>query len=1018
STIGRFVRDLAITVGAFTVILLLFSTNSVALDSTRKLTQSLHRIWQVPQGLPQATILASRQASSGFLWLGTQAGLVRFDGVRFVTVPIGPAGTLEEPAVQDLLEDSQRHLWIATNSCGLVKLENRNVSRYDQSSGLPSDNIHCLLLDRHNQLIVGTSAGAAKLQGDRFTGLQPPENAPSNTEILALVESADGTIWGAGRGPTLYGWNGARRLSRTLKLLPESVEIRALHMTKTGTLWVGTSAGLLRVQGDEEKLLTTADGLADNSVYCLLESVEGSLFVGTRQGFARVNANGIEDFGSKNGLSQSTVYTICEDQEGNLWVGTKHGLNQFLDRRSIPFTVSEGLASNNTGPICQDAQDAIWIGSLDRGISRYNEDGFKILTTKQGLVSNIIQALAVGAEGEVFVGTDLGMNVLQNEQVKQTFQRDDGLPSNDVRCILASPDGSMLVATSEGLVSYRDGKFESHPASDLLHGTIVTMTYFEGDLLLATMNGGLFRSRKNDLEAVLPPDIPRSEISSLHVDTEEILWIGTHGGGLSALQNERFTTYTLADGLYDDDILGIAQDGQDRLWMACSKGVFSVARQELLQRKGTNGNRISNNPFTPLEALRTVECQSGVQPAVLKTRDGTIWFSTIHGAMKIDPRNWDRPLPVFPVVVEEVVVNGQIMQDTTSIELSENQNNLSFRYTALNLRAPTRIEFRYMLEGFDSDWIDAKSRREAFYTNLRPGGYRFRALGINLDGTTYEAANPIQFTIHPVFYRQTWFMTSLIVTLALAAWGAIWLRIRGIKSHMRAIVLERSRIARELHDTLMQGFSGITMEMQALSTSISPSPQHDTLNEIIGDAGECLREARLSIAGLRSGRNNAETSDLAASISQAARQLTETSSIQLRLRAGKLPATINDDVKYNLLRITQEAIANAVKYSGARNLDVTVEANLRTIHLSIIDDGVGFVLENGLPSEPGHFGILGMRERASSIGGTFQLSSAPEAGTRVDVIAPIRIDGALPINVVREAVMSPLSATPKLDRES
>jgi len=208
------------------------------------------------------------------------------------------------------------------------------------------------------------------------------------------------------------------------------------------------------------------------------------------------------------------------------------------------------------------------------------------------------------------------------------------------------------------------------------------------------------------------------------------------------------------------------------------------------------------------------------------------------------------------------------------------------------------------------------------------------------------------------------------------------------------------------------------MEMQALSTSISPSPQHDTLNEIIGDAGECLREARLSIAGLRSGRNNAETSDLAASISQAARQLTETSSIQLRLRAGKLPATINDDVKYNLLRITQEAIANAVKYSGARNLDVTVEANLRTIHLSIIDDGVGFVLENGLPSEPGHFGILGMRERASSIGGTFQLSSAPEAGTRVDVIAPIRIDGALPINVVREAVMSPLSATPKLDRES
>ena len=301
---------------------------------------------------------------------------------------------------------------------------------------------------------------------------------------------------------------------------------------------------------------------------------------------------------------------------------------------------------------------------------------------------------------------------------------------------------------------------------------------------------------------------------------------------------------TTKNGLYDDDISALVADDEDRLWMSASNGMSYVPRAELLEFAAGKRDGVTSTPFRMMDLLRTFESQHGVQPAICKARDGRIWSSTTRGVVVVDPGKLQRVLPPTPVVIEDVVVNGREQSAIRIEKLPPGSTNLEFDYTALSFLARSRITFRYMLEGFDQDWVEAGSRREAFYTNLSPGQYRFRVVARNVDNADWEAAQAVALTILPHFYQTRWFPLLCAAAVGLAGWGAYRLRVRRIKEQMRAVIAERSRIARELHDTLVQGFSGVTMEMQALATRLSPSDDRGTLEEIIHDAANCLREAR------------------------------------------------------------------------------------------------------------------------------------------------------------------------------
>jgi len=958
--------------------------SAYAIDPTRRLVQCLQRVWQVQNGLPQATISCILQTDDGYLWLGGPGGLIRFDGVRFTVMQNAGDVSLKQVHVQALAEDAAHNLWIGTAGSGLIRWRGEHAERITRAQGLADDTVNALLVDGQGALWVGTADGVTRRQNGQLISY-PLHDLPSPA-IRALAATDDGAIWIGGDSSQVSIWQNGELTKRSFASLPTDARVRAL-CAFDGAMWIGTDRGLLCSDSTGERRYTVADGLADDRVHCLVAGGNDSLWIGTQKGFSRIHDGQIDSFLPQDGLSQSTVYAMCEDHEGSLWVGTKHGLNQFADRRTIPFTVREGLPSDDAGPVIQDQRGDIWVGTRGAGLARYDVAKFQTFTTAQGLLSDTILSLAVGEPETVWVGTDQGINRLQHGAVTAVYTTEQGLPAPAVRCLLRDDDGELFAGTDQGLVVLRGDRFESPDSSDpRCQEPIVALGRWNGELLVSTARGGLYALRDGTLHEVAPGFRPASPVSAMLADGPR-LWLALRSSGLALIENERVTQFPLSSGIYDDELFGLTSDGQGRLWMACSKGIFSVAIDELLKFAAGGQAKVQSMPFSPTDNQRTIECQSDVQPAVWTMRNGRIWFSTIHGIIVITPNDMTRALPAPQVVVESVVVNGVNHRPNDLAELPRGASKVVFRYTALSYRSATRITFQHRLVGFDPEWIDAGAQREAVYTNLPPGNYQFRLAARNVDGSVTELPAPVSFRIRPLIYQTRWFWPLCVALAAAVAWAVYRSRVRGIKGRLQAIMTERTRIARELHDTLMQGFSGVTMQLQAIASRLPGSDVRDDLNEVIGDAGNCLREARQTIAGLRN--SAAGGSSLGDAIALSARQLTETSDsrLKLHLEPGRSPLPAQQE--YQVLRIAQEALTNAMKHASAATIEVTLAYAPQELRLVVADDGVGGASSEQTGDARDRYGLLGMRERAAQIGGELSLDSPPGAGTRVTLCVPI-----------------------------
>jgi signal transduction histidine kinase/ligand-binding sensor domain-containing protein len=949
-----------------------------ALDAGRTLTQYAHRIWQVTQGLPQASIYAVVQTSDGRLWLGTQTGLVRFDGVRFTTIDEMNGVSLADVWVTQLVEDHQHALWIGTDASGVFRLQDGVLTRFSTRDGLPSDAVQCVFEDHGGRMWVCTANGLAMWNGRSFETFVPPDH-PALRNVTAACDTPDRRLWVVHDGRMLDTWSAGRHAERSITLA-KSGAIRSMMCARSGDVWMGTTDGVFQVTGDGEHHLTTADRLADNGVLTLAESRDGAVLVGTSNGFSRIRGRDIESFRAQDGLSQSAVYALYEDHEGTLWVATGHGLNQFLDGRAIPYTTSEGLPSNNTGPIVQDHRGTIWTGTLGAGLARFDGHGFSTLTTRDGLASNNVLALAEDPGGNLWVGTDHGLNRVRDGRVDGAWTTARGLPSDTVRALIVDASGALSIATTRGAAIFRRGVVEPIAGSSASIAALGADK--EGRLYIAPEDGSLQVYSAGALTSVADNQLALRHVDAMYTDKEGVVWIGTAGDGLLAIDHGRIRRYSVRDGLFDDSIYAILGDDHGRLWMACSKGIFSVDRAQLLRFAPDRTPKVVSTPYSPTDVLRTIECKPGVQPAAWSGSNGQLWFSTTRGLLVLDSKNADRRFDAPPAAIDDITVNGERARSMSEVgTLLPGRNNVAFRYTGLSFIVPTRITFKYTLEGFDAKWVDAGTRREAFYTNLPPGHFRFRVSACNLDGECHEAASAVAFVVEPRYYQRAWFIPLCVVGVALAGLTGYRLRIRRLREQFDLILAERTRIARELHDTLIQGFSGITMAMQALAARLPASGDRHTLEQIVADAGTALREARASLSGLR--RRPEADSGLALALAQTSRQLTEAKGIRLKLRLDTWDRTLPPDLEDNLLRIAQEAVLNAVKHSGAHSLLVTLERTANRVRLVIQDDGSGF--DGRTAGEAGHYGVLGMYERAAHIGADLSFDSTPGYGTAVSV---------------------------------
>lgn len=966
-----------------------------ALDPNKTLTQYAHRIWGEEEGLFQPTIYSILQTQDGFLWLGTQDSLIRFDGVHFRAFDSGEVG-FQHSLIRALLEDRGGNLWAASIGSGVGEIApDGTLTRYTIKSGLPSDNAFCLAFDNQDRLWVCTNQGLARLDHGRFRVFTTADGMPTNG-IRATCEASDGTRWVAGLDFGLGRWSGSRFDAYTDAHISRRATITALHCASGGSVWVGTDYGLTEIHGAGSRFLSTRDGLPDNAVASLAEGPDGSLWIGTNDGISRLRNGEISVYRTRDGLSHSLVLSLYIDREGTLWAGTKDGLDQFTDGKVTPYTTNEGLLSNDAGPVLTDEATKfghsdtgkhppgrLWVGT-DRGLNFFDGRQFRALSTKNGLISNTILSLALDHDGDLWVGTNNGLNRLKRGQVVSTYTERNGLSGAEVRALFVDMTGTLWAGTDRGLDRFAGQRFA--PAAAFSRAPQPVLALGGGQtvrLFASTQALELFALRNGSFSAI-PVDISHG-IDCYYLDhARHIAWMGTLGSGLLRFQNGAVTHVRVKDGLYDNRIYSILDDGRANLWMASSKGIFRVSQNELEDFAHGKIRTITSIPFSTGQ-LR-FECRSGVQPAAVRTHDGRLWFSTTTGLVVVDPDRLVKNAISPPVAVTSVIVNGQSINPHYALELKPSEKNLEVRYAGLSFVSPEKVTFRYILEGYDKSWTEAGTRREAFFTNLPPGNFRFKVLAKNADGVSSIEPASLAFTIEPRLYQRGWFWPCLAALIALAITAGYRMRVRQLRYRFDLVLAERSRIARELHDTLLQGLSGITMQLQALWTRLPFSPEKQFLSEIIKDAGRCSAEARQSLWGVRAlGTGSADFSD---KLARLVRQLVVGKPISLRLKIEPVSLASFPEIQYQLLRIVQEAISNTLAHARAKTLEISLRVQDGEIHLMLEDDGVG-ITAGPQSADFGHFGVVGMRERAQEIGASLAFTSTPGRGTRTSIRLPL-----------------------------
>lgn len=964
------------------------SWTTFALDSRRELSQFNHEVWLTENGLPQNTVHAIAQTRDGYIWIGTEEGLARFDGVKFTIFDKQNTPEFKSNYIRTLLADRQGALWIGTAQ-GLVRMLNSRFTLFTRDDGLPSETIQAVYEDREGNLWVATANGLGLLKSGGLTTFTTKERLISGS-IQALFEDAGGALWIA----TPYGVGrikDGKFTNYTVRDGLGSNSVRAIQQDRNNRLWFGSLGGLTSFDGNRFTTYTTRDGLPNDSIISLQADRDGGLLIGTAAGLCRLIDGRFTGFNSGEALSTSTILSLLEDLEGNVWIGTESGgINLLKDTKFTTYTVRNGLSKDLVKSIYEDHQGNTWIGTDGGGLNLLRNGKLNVYTTRDGLSSNVVVSLFGDNTGNLWVGTPNGLNRF-NQGKFTTYTSADGLANNDVRSIYLDRRGHLWIGTRGGLTRMTNGVFKTFTEVDGLPNDLITTLHEDtkGNLWIGTF-GGLGRLTNEEFKTFTTRDgLSSDAIISLHEDSDGTLWIGMNGGGLNRMKDGKFTAYTTSNGLLDDVVYRILEDGQNNLWLSCRKGIFHISKKELDEfAKGMIAS-ISPVAYGTADGMMTRECSGGGDPAGWRGSDGKLWFPTIKGVAMIDPERMKINSHAPPVVIEQIRIDDKSFAPSERLELPPGTTRLDLYYTAPSFVAPEKVTFKYKLEGFDKDWIDSGTRRIAYYTNLRPGAYTFRVIASNNDGVWNETGAAFALYLKPYFYQTYWFYAICLLALVMLAWLVFRLRVRGMQAQFGAVLAERTRIAREIHDNLAQEMSGISVQLEVVARTMPPGA--DAAMTYLDRARRQVRhgiaEARRYVWELRS--PTLENNDLPTALAETARRLTHETAIQAQVEVNGTFRPLAQTVEDNLLRIGQEAINNAVKHALAQRIFVNLVFDTRRVQLIVRDDGRGFDNQAARNEKAGHFGLIGMRERAEQMGGTLSIQSTNGSGTEVVADVPI-----------------------------
>jgi signal transduction histidine kinase/ligand-binding sensor domain-containing protein len=963
------------------------------LDPHKTLTQYSRHVWGQQDGLPQDTVKAIVQTPDGYLWVSTDEGLARFDGFEFTTFS-RPTADLPANLITALAASPDGSLWIGTDN-GLGMYRDHHFRTYTVKDGLPDNDIRDLYSDHAGTLWIVSGVDVCRFQDGHFTTLKAGVDLPM-TSARVVREDAQHNLLVAG---SMIPQPPAKPTLRVVSVSGGKVTtlmddghfgrdvIQALLADSHGNIWIGGTLGLIeRLADGQIRRFDSHSGLPEDLVRSVVEDHDGNIWVGTNSGIARLEGDRFAV--PATGTETEVVRTLFEDREGDLWVGGNGGLTRLRDDAFTSYGKTEGMPSDQPNTVFQDHAGRIWVGFHDAGLMLFSPGKPRFFSTREGMPDTEIFSIRETPGGDLIMGTRAGL-VRMHGSTFTLLEAPD--PQRKVVWdALEDSEGRVWMATQAGLVEKTANVSRPVAGGGLLNvdGVVTLCQGRDGVLWAGSFGKGLWRIKGDQVRLFTEADgLSNDNVREIYEDADGVLWIGTFGGGLDALRDGKFYQFRQEDGLLSDNIASVADDGES-LWLSTTRGICRIAKAQLWEHAAGKRPHLEPYNYGVDDGLRSAQCSPGYPTGGgYRTSDGRLWFTTSRGLAVYDPLA-KRPTPLPPLVqISEITTDGHAIDLSHAARLSPGVERIRVRYTAIHLSAPEQVAYTYRLSGLESKWVSAGARREINYNTPRHGNYHFMVRAELPGGQSTETS--YAFDVLPHYYETTWFRMLVAMALMAFAWAIYQLRLRQIRSRFSLVLEERARLAREIHDTLAQGFVGISSQLDAVAMCMpeEQSPTRKYLDMARRMARHSLTEARRSVMDLRA--SVLEGQDLGAALESGMRMWTMGSGVDVKVDVSGPETVLPQEMEQHLLRIAQEAVTNVVKHAGASRVAIKLHTEPRKLYLKIRDNGRGFETPDVFSSRGGHFGLIGMRERAERLGGELKLASNPGEGTEVEVTVPL-----------------------------